>query len=447
MNAKNPKTAEDLAPASVIPSVRLMERALKTLMRHFAPAAVAMPAAPALQVQHEDPTQQPVPDDVPCCPFCGRADTLRVVTAAELLSEDGEDMLFYGLPPSFAVVCDAANGAGGCGAAGGFRRTRESALDAWRSRRHQEPTVEDINAQSWKGMDGGTAFWLVQRHSEDWSHARRLMEAWLAANAHERARDASGVEIPPTFAVTVGAQKWAELKRDGFSMQRVVFTDGHKIGTIDRHGVVQWGEAAARSLHLLASGRGAMASLAEILDRARCALEVRSGDPGLLADLERAAAAVPRLAAPADDEPSSGNWYRAEDIDRLVLELDRMLGGDARAPLLCDVVAGVRSMRLTPFALAALRERARQVDGEGYDHQHDDEHAMGELIGAALCYACATLFDASDDPLMGAPPAHWPWAAEYWKPKDWRRNLQRAVALLLAEAERRERSEKKGGAA
>ena len=33
----------------------------------------------------------------------------------------------------------------------------------------------------------------------------------------------------------------------------------------------------------------------------------------------------------------------------------------------------------------------------------------------------------------------WPWAAEWWKPKDCRRNLVRAGALILAEIERLDR--------
>ena len=33
------------------------------------------------------------------------------------------------------------------------------------------------------------------------------------------------------------------------------------------------------------------------------------------------------------------------------------------------------------------QERQRQIDGEGYDAGHDDEHDMGELAAAAMCYA------------------------------------------------------------
>lgn len=35
----------------------------------------------------------------------------------------------------------------------------------------------------------------------------------------------------------------------------------------------------------------------------------------------------------------------------------------------------------------------------------------------------------------------WPWSPEWWKPKDPRRDLIRGIALLIAEAERRDRQE------
>ena len=40
------------------------------------------------------------------------------------------------------------------------------------------------NSQDWKGMDGATAFWLVERHSNHWDDARLMMEEWLKANTH-----------------------------------------------------------------------------------------------------------------------------------------------------------------------------------------------------------------------------------------------------------------------
>lgn len=83
-------------------------------------------------------------------------------------------------------------------------------------------------------------------------------------------------------------------------------------------------------------------------------------------------------------------------------------------------------------ALDVLLERHRQIDVEGWTPEHDDEHDGGEMAWAAACYITATPEGFSDY-------LQWPWSAEWWKPRDRRRNLVRAGALLLAEIERLDR--------
>lgn len=80
-------------------------------------------------------------------------------------------------------------------------------------------------------------------------------------------------------------------------------------------------------------------------------------------------------------------------------------------------------------------ERRRQLEAEGWTPRHDDEHRDGDLATAAACYAMAQ--DASAKRVQ--PPGQWPWSGSWWKPKDRRRNLVRAAALLLAEIERMDR--------
>lgn len=100
-------------------------------------------------------------------------------------------------------------------------------------------------------------------------------------------------------------------------------------------------------------------------------------------------------------------------------------------------------------------ERRRQVVAEGWTSTHDDEHPDGELALAAACYAmfasasdrqrAATDLPASltttGEPVSGwaAFRAIWPWDREFWKPKDRRRDLVRAAALIVAEIERLDR--------
>lgn len=91
-------------------------------------------------------------------------------------------------------------------------------------------------------------------------------------------------------------------------------------------------------------------------------------------------------------------------------------------------------------------ERRRQVEQEGWSSDHDDQHSRGELALAASCYAasCAD-WQEGFEPDVAAPEA-WPWHRSWWKPKDPRRDLIRAAALIVAEIERLDRAEKREAA-
>lgn len=79
-----------------------------------------------------------------------------------------------------------------------------------------------------------------------------------------------------------------------------------------------------------------------------------------------------------------------------------------------------------------LAERQRQISKEGWTPEHDDEHDEGDLSLAGAVYAVTKGYRAD------VPPA-WPWEAAAFKPRDWRANLVRAGALVLAELERLDR--------
>lgn len=40
---------------------------------------------------------------------------------------------------------------------------------------------EADKAQEWRGMDGATAWHLIDRHAEDWHETGEMMNAWLRA--------------------------------------------------------------------------------------------------------------------------------------------------------------------------------------------------------------------------------------------------------------------------
>jgi len=89
----------------------------------------------------------------------------------------------------------------------------------------------------------------------------------------------------------------------------------------------------------------------------------------------------------------------------------------------------------TAAALDVLKERRRQVEDEDWTMDQDDAHENGELAEAAMCYA-----DPAAHCQLGIPQ-QWPWVGEWWKPRDRRRNLVRAGALIIAEIERVDRAE------
>ena len=86
----------------------------------------------------------------------------------------------------------------------------------------------------------------------------------------------------------------------------------------------------------------------------------------------------------------------------------------------------------------------RQIDEEGWSADHDNNHQPGELARAAAAYAIhmAKFHDAEAlgaKYTMKARPDVWPWDRRWWKPKNPRRDLVRAAALIVAEIERLDR--------
>jgi hypothetical protein len=100
------------------------------------------------------------------------------------------------------------------------------------------------------------------------------------------------------------------------------------------------------------------------------------------------------------------------------------------------------SRRATPppvkgAASDILAERERQKAAEGWTEAHDNEHGRGDLARNGAAYAVKA-YQGWDSPV---PADLWTWDEKWWKPKDARKNLVRAAALILAEIERHDRIE------
>ena len=81
-------------------------------------------------------------------------------------------------------------------------------------------------------------------------------------------------------------------------------------------------------------------------------------------------------------------------------------------------------------AIQIIDERARQINEEKWDDEHDDKHKHNQLVRAAVCYLMPEWMSAL-----------WPWAPVWWKPSpDNRvRELVKAGALIAAEIDRLQR--------
>lgn len=93
-------------------------------------------------------------------------------------------------------------------------------------------------------------------------------------------------------------------------------------------------------------------------------------------------------------------------------------------------------------------ERTRQILSEGFSCKRDDyEHSRGQLAVAGAAYAlnvCRETLDLRGGRFgrtvsVSLPGLIWPWSEDWWKPKDARRDLIRAGALIVAEIERLDR--------
>jgi hypothetical protein len=96
-----------------------------------------------------------------------------------------------------------------------------------------------------------------------------------------------------------------------------------------------------------------------------------------------------------------------------------------------------QAVDLGPGVKAIADERERQLQAEGFTRDSDQQYRRGELAKAATAYVQLAAMDLEaggrSHIAWHGPAAVWPWAPEWWKPVDARRDLVRAGALIAAQ--------------
>lgn len=122
---------------------------------------------------------------------------------------------------------------------------------------------------------------------------------------------------------------------------------------------------------------------------------------------------------------ASGNTFHAEELQKL----HDMLATHPQ-PAAAVPSTGVQ---------AIAEERARQVQVEGMTPEGDAGYRHGQLAWAAVAYMQLASMELRDGGrahiATASPPACWPWDASWWKPRDVRRDLVRAGALIAAQVD------------
>lgn len=143
---------------------------------------------------------------------------------------------------------------------------------------------------------------------------------------------------------------------------------------------------------------------------------------------------------------SSEQHASTADIDSIALDVARRFTEEwdpqRRASLQVAIIQAIRTALAQCFDLgsgvrAIADERQRQVDAEGYSAENDADYKAGELANAALAYVQVAAMDLAaggrSHVATRSPPACWPWHRLWWKPRDARRDLVRAGALIAAQ--------------
>lgn len=130
------------------------------------------------------------------------------------------------------------------------------------------------------------------------------------------------------------------------------------------------------------------------------------------------------------------------------------VGVEAATQEMAEAAWNKREMGTQKVLVELFKERVKQILHDHYDFEHDAKHSPGYLARAGAAYALLaepqkelTIADCGGAVKRivrvfqeDLAEQLWPWDDDSFKPKDPRRNLVRAAALIIAEIERMDRA-------
>lgn len=121
-------------------------------------------------------------------------------------------------------------------------------------------------------------------------------------------------------------------------------------------------------------------------------------------------------------------------------------GKPDETPEAAETAQILAALEASPTLKAVALERLRQVEVEGFDADHDNQHELGEIESAGIAYMMASGMIATHGRILYRPRS-WPWEASWWKPVACAfRNRVKGIALLCAEGDAQLRRKTGGGA-
>ncbi|HFU1359324.1 TPA: hypothetical protein ACGQTY_002507 [Citrobacter farmeri] len=155
---------------------------------------------------------------------------------------------------------------------------------------------------------------------------------------------------------------------------------------------------------------------------------------GLLDELEAAEQELKNWRTSFDNERFRADKLAAalsDEHEQRVMASRALITQHTRANEAEKRIAELEARTFNPAILDVIAERQRQQSVKGFSTQQDDTYIGGELAAAAISYI---------EPMEAGD--YWPadWHDDSFRPSDYRRNLVKAGALLIAEIERIDRA-------